>query len=232
MLNLALSAIKSTLEGIEVDANPLIEKYGGLVFPITIPQEVGRTDGGESVLKEKTFPVSCGVTFADCVNNRRYQELVPNSKYRSISYWEQTGDATMDTSLARNAHKGGLLVYDIPARLVFWGDIRKINVNDNGSDDCTVVAPVSLAIQKALNRRGGFPITGYENARVDLSFLGQERKDVGSVFGKYTYGKEVSNFMLYPYDFFSLRYNVRLWVSRSCLDVFTMEVVADPCPKQ
>ncbi len=229
MLNLALKAVQSALTSIEIGGTPLIEKYGGLVFPIAIPQEVGKTDGGESILKQKVFPVACGVTFQDCVTNRKYQQLVPDSKYKSLVYWEQLGDATLNATLSQFAPKGGLLVYDIPARLVAWLNIAKLNVNGDGDADCSIVAPVALKIQTALYRKNGFtvPNEAYQGARVQLIFNGQEKKDAANVFGRYTYGNEVARFMLYPYDFFSLRYTIRLSINRNCVEAFTLGTPID-----
>lgn len=231
MLNLALTAVESALEGIMIGGTPLIEKYGKLVFPITVPDEIGKTDGGESILKEKTFPVSCGVSFQDCITNRKYQQLVPNSAYRSLAYWEQMGDATLNESLSKFSAKGGLMVYDIPARLVVWLNMAKLNLNGDGQSDCSIAAPIAIKIQSALYRKNGFfvPDDAYQGAKVQLVFTGQERKDVGNIFGRYTYGKEVARFMLYPFDFFALRYNVRLWINRNCVEAFTLGTPID-CP--
>ncbi len=231
MLNLALSAIKDTIEGIEIGSTPLIEKYGNLVFPITIPQEVSKTDSGESILKDKTFPVACGVTFQECITKQRYQELSPNSRYKSIAYWEQLGDATINTALSSKTHKNGLLVYEFQARLIVWLNMAKLNINGNGQSDCSIAAPVALKIQSALNRKTGFSVSGdaYVGAKVQFFFNGQERKDANAIFGRYTYGKDLSAFMLHPYDFFSLKYTVRLWINQNCVDAFTLGEPID-CP--
>jgi len=231
MLNLALSAIKDLIEAIEVDSSPLIEKYGGLVFPISIQEEISRTDSGESILKEKVFPVACGVSFQDCITNQRYQELSPNSRYKSIAYWEQLGDATINVTESRYAPKGNLITYDIPVRFVFWGNIAKLNINGTGQVDCSIAAPIALKIQNTLFRRMGFEIPGtqYAGAKAEFTFQGQEQKDATKIFGRYSYGKELAKFLLFPYEFFSLKYLVRLRINRACVEAFTFGIPIE-CP--
>lgn len=223
MLTLALQPIKDILESLEIGGTALIHKYGGLTFPISIPEEIGKTDGGESILKTKTFPIAAGVTFEECMGQRAYQELTPNSKYRSIAYFEQLGDATINAQEGRFAPKGGLVVYDIPVRLVFWGNLKKLNINGDGATEFSMSAPISIAIQNALFRRGGFSLNNaaYEHATVEFIFAGQELKDATKVFGRYTYG-DLTKFMLAPYDWFSLRYTVRLRINRNCVETFTI----------
>ena len=223
MLNIALSSIRTLLETVEIDGEVLIEKYGNLVFPVSIPESIGQTENGQEILKDRVFPVSCGVSFQDCITNQRYQELSPNSRYKSIAYWEQLSDATMNTSEAKFAPKGGLVVYDIPVRFVFWGSMAKLNINGTGATECSFVAPIALKIINTLYRRPGFEIADaqYGGAKVEFVFAGQESKDPAKVFGRYSYGKELAKFLFSPFDFFSLKYLVRLRINRNCVDAFT-----------
>lgn len=222
MLNLALTTAKTKIDALAIDGTPLIEKYGGLVFTLAIPEEVGKTTTGEPILKDKIFPVSCGINFQDCIVGRKYQELVPNSRYRSICYWEQLGDAVMVED--KTNVKGKVSTYDIPCRLVVWLNMQKLNINNDAYNQCSIVAPVMIAIEKQLHNRNGFTIADpvYDNANVKYFFKGQETKDPQAVFGKYTYGKEMAKFLLWPYDFFSLKYVVRLRINRDCVTNFVL----------
>lgn len=224
MLNLALTKAQLQIEALEVSGVPLIEKYGGLVFPLSIPEQVGATSTGEPILKEKVFPVSCGISFESCITGRKYQELVPNSRYRSIAYWEQTGDAVLNTNETKLIPKGKASVYDIPARLVVWMNIQKLNINNEAYEQCSIVAPVMLAVEKALHNRNGFTISNptYDNPHVKYIFQGQETKDAKKAFGQYTYGSETAKFMLWPFDFFVLKYLVRLRINRDCVESFVL----------
>lgn len=231
MLNLALTGIHSALENIEIGETPLIEKYGKLVFPVNFPEAIGQTANGQPIMKDRFFPIACGVSFGDCVANQRYQELSPNSAYKSIAYWEQRADAVQNEKLSSLTAKGGLIVYDIPVRLVVWLNMAKLNVNGTGQTDCSIAAPIALKIQSALYRKNGFilPDDAYAGAKVEMQFAGQEQKDAAKIFGQYSYGKELAKYMLHPFDFFALRYNVRLWINRNCVDAFTLGSEID-CP--
>lgn len=231
MLNLALNTIHTLLENIAIDGQPLIEKYGKLVFPISIPTSIGQTENGQEILKEQIFPVACGINFSECIQQRKYQQLVPSSAYKSLAYFEQLGDATMNVSEQKFAPKSGLMVYDIPVRLVVWLNMAKLNINDAGNEQCSIAAPVALKIQEVLfNNRNRFELGGaYENGTVEFIFQGMEAKDPQKIFGRYTYGKELAKFLLWPYDFFSLKYTVRVRINRNCIELFTLGTPVD-CP--
>jgi hypothetical protein len=227
MLNLALSALDPILTGLTVSGQPLIEKYGGLAFPVTVKEEISRTDSGEPILKEKTYAVSCGINFEACMVGKRYQELCPSSAYRSLAYWEQTGNAQRNAAEEKNYKSGTAYVYDIPARLLVWMNIKKMNLN-NVSTDCSIAAPVALAIQQQLDKRQGFPLDQltYPGGTVTAIFQSEEVKDASRAFGRYSYGN-ITKFLLYPFDFFSLNYVIRLRISPKCLVGITLGAPVD-----
>jgi len=230
MINLALSAIKSQLEGITVSSLPLIEKYGGLVFPVNIPEQIGTTDAGAPIMRDSIVPVACGVNFQACIGQRKYQELVPNSAYRSIAYWETLSDAVQNTREAAFVPKGNGIVFDISARLVVWLNMAKMNLNDGATTQCSIAAPVALAIQKALFRKLGFDLDpAYQGATAEFIFQGQEAKDATKIFGRYSYSKNatLATFLFYPYDFLSLKYLIRIRMNRNCVDAFTLGTPVD-----
>lgn len=228
MLNLALSAAKTAIEGIDIGGISLIENYGGLVIPLTIKQKIGEDTKGNPILKELTYPVSCGINFQQCIANKKYQRLVPNSAYRSLAYFEQTGDAvlTKNQKLKRIDPKGNRLVFDIPARLVVWLNIQKMNLNDGAHDQCSITAPTLLKITETLHNKNTefiVPDPAYSNAKVEFIFEGQEVKDARRIFGKWSYDSEkIAAMYLWPFDWFSLKYTVRLTVKRNCVTAFTL----------
>lgn len=222
MLNLALTVIDPVINDIQVSNNLLIEKYGGLAVSLTFQESVSETASGEPIMKTKVFPVSCTSSFDDCRSNR-FQDLVPNSKHRSIGYFEQIGDAARNAIEEGRAKRGSLFVYDIPVRLVVWLNIPKMNLNGDQATACNIAGMVLMKLQKALYRPNGFefPADVYPNSNVQMIFQAQEAKDANRIFGKYSYG-DLTKFMLFPYDWFSLRYLVRVRISANCYDAFTI----------
>jgi hypothetical protein len=174
-------------------------------------------------MKTKTFPVACGVSFDACMSGRKYQELVPNSNHRSLAYWEQMGDATRNANEERNYKPGTVFVYDIPARLLVWLNMSKMNLTNGGATTCSIAAPVAIAVQTALSRKSGFLLdqTEYPGGTVQMLFQAEEAKDAQKAFGRYSYG-DLTKFMLHPFDFFTLRYVVRLRISPKCVEAFTI----------
>ena len=60
-------------------ALPFVERYGGIAHPMT------HTFGGDAI---KTFPVSMALTGAQCFDQGKYANLVPDDRYKSVSYFE------------------------------------------------------------------------------------------------------------------------------------------------
>lgn len=222
MLNIALTVINPVINDILVSGELLIEKYGGLAVPITVQESVAQTANGEPIMKAKSFPVSSTASFQDCIRTN-YQELVPNSNYRSMGYFEQLGDATRNASQEALARRGSVFVYDIPVRLVVWLNIPKMNIDGYQASSHSIAGVVLIRLQKELNKPNGFPfpVDVYPNSSVQMIFQGQEPKDANRIFGKYSYG-DLTKFMLAPYDWFSVRYLVRLRISSKCFDDFTL----------
>lgn len=228
MFNLALTAVNSELENIDISGSPLIQKYGKAVFPLTIKTPVGTTPSGEPILKEKTYPVAPDVNFEACVINGKYQELVPNSKYRSIAYWEQLGGGVVNASESSKLHKN-YKVIDFPCRLIVWLNNPKMNLNGTEAGTTDIAPMVAMKVMDVLSSKKWFevPDANYGNPKVNFDFRGQEVKDVRKVFGKYSYESHVQAFMLYPYSFFSLRYVCRMRVNTKCLAAFTLGAPQD-----
>jgi hypothetical protein len=206
----------------------LIQNYGGLVIPLEIQEQISKTDSGEPILKMKTFPVSCGQNFDTCIRAKSYQQLVPNSQHRSLAYFEQLGDVQRNTAEEKIAKRGSLYVYDIPVRLFVWLNVPKLNINGDQSGACSIAAPVILHIQKLLDKRAGFDLDPalYPGSSVQMLFQGQEAKEASRVLGRWSYG-DVSRFMLFPFDWASLKYTVRLRLSPKCATAFTLGAAVD-----
>src|SRR5689334_9452165 len=62
-----------------------IDKLGGVVRVVT------KSDtGDDGRVVRKSFPVDCGVSNEDCLSGR-YTDLMPNSKYLGVAYFEDHG---------------------------------------------------------------------------------------------------------------------------------------------
>ena len=186
----ALAAILRTyLQGL-----PFVDRLAGLVRTVTITGEDG---------KRKAFPVACNVTNADCTAGR-YQDLVPDSSRKSVMYFEDGG--TVLTGLLKGDPQLRSTI-----RLVGWLNLKKM-----GLTDCDFATTAITNIIKNLPwTEFNSPANGF--VRVKLTGLNVLEKS-SAIFSRYTYDEAVTQYLLYPYDYFGLNLTVEYTVRRSCIE--------------
>jgi hypothetical protein len=182
-----------------------IGKVAGLVTAVTI-----EVRGPDNTTLQKTFPVGCDVTADDCKEGA-YNDLMPNSAYNSVIYFEDKG-ITFDD------YKKGFKYYTSNLRLVGWINTPKICGNDCKEGPCAYAAKVVTDIIKS------FPL--FPAHEDPFSFLYSEVTEqepkTNAIFSKYTYDEVHSQYLIGPYDYFAL--NIKT-VFAICLN----GRVSDPC---
>lgn len=215
MLQLAIDRINEEMTGLS-----FIERYGGLVVTAVRKDEIGEDQSGNPLFVEKRFPVSCGVTERDCWEKGKYNFLVPDTKRKSVAYWEEIQGMKPSSREGKN---GSIITLAGIARFICWLNITKLNLNYDGTQQCSIAGEVGLKVLNALdNKRFNFtsaPLLNNGFVKFDLSK--QLVKDV-SVFSKYTYS-DVDSLMLYPNDFFAMDFDVTIKVNKYCLNELTPE---------
>jgi hypothetical protein len=182
----------------------LTERFGGLVQPVT--QDL---DGNRF-----TFPISCDVSGKECFETGKYADLVPNSSYKSVLYFEQIGDMGQPEYVGpkRNALK-----WSATLRLVGW-----LNLDKLGETDCAVTDQVVYTIiDKVLENNGQYSITNaaFTNATMNVR-MDRIVKKSPDIFRNYTYSEFVGN-LVYPFDYFAVDFDVDLIVPKSCIIAYT-----------
>ena len=82
----------------------------------------------------KTYPVSCNTTAEDCKNGL-YNDLTPNSKYKTVIYFEDGG-------VSFNLRQGDFICYTSNLKLVCW-----INVPLYKADWCESGIPCTVSME-------------------------------------------------------------------------------------
>lgn len=181
-----------------IEALVFKDKVGGVVRPMTL---VRVSDDG--IKSKKIIPVDCGVTHRECISGK-YTDLMPDSKYKSVIYFEDNGTQRVD-----DEHRD--FSFQSNVKLVCWLNLKKL-----GKTNCSVSSLALGSILKAIP-------TQYLNSapytRILITFLGEDPK-TPSIFGKYTYDEEKIPYLLYPYDYFSLNFSIRYTIPRSCITDF------------
>ncbi len=190
-MNHAIATILNTY----LSTLPFADRVAGVVKPITF------FTGTADKPTKKTIPVDCGVSQPDCIGGK-YTDLVPNSKYKSIIYWEDNGVKLNTSENQRDFN------FTSSLRLITWINLKKV-----GKTDCNVSA---LAVTNILNT---LP-TGYFNNGIYTRIrvvVGQEIIKNNSIFSKYTYDEAVTQFLMFPFDYFALDINVNFTILKNCI---------------
>jgi len=189
-MNNEIAAILNTY----LDDLPFSDRMAGVVKVISV---FGGT--AERAVK-KTIPVDCDVTHADCMRGK-YQDLVPNSKYKSISYFEDGGAKLISNNQRDFTFQSNL-------RLVYWLNLKKL-----GKTDCNLSA---LAVTNVLNilPTGPFNNGIYSRIRININ---QEIVKNAAIFSKYSYDESVVQYLMYPYDYFALDLTIDFTISKACI---------------
>lgn len=194
-MNYAIATILNTY----LTALPFTDRIAGVVKPITFV--TGTTDKPV----KKTIPVDCGVSQPDCIGGK-YTDLVPNSKYKSIIYWEDNGVRLNNQNITRDFN------FTSSLRLIVWLNLKKL-----GKTDCNVSA---LAVSNVLNT---LP-TGYFNNGIYTRLrivVGEEIIKSNSIFSKYTYDEAVVQYLMFPFDYFALDITTTFTIVKSCITDWT-----------
>lgn len=168
-----------------------VDKIAGLVQ--TVHLNIVNSDG---VKVEKTFPVSCNFTAEDCKAGL-YNDLTPDSKYKTVIYFEDGG-------VTFNNRQGNWACYTSNLKLVCW-----INVKLYSGGVCDIADPCTASteiIKKILCCFPSQPVYVSAYSRFMPTIVSEEIRS-NAIFSKYTYNELQTQYLLYPYDFFAL--NIR-----------------------
>jgi len=180
-------AIADIIRG-HIDGLDFVDKIAGVVAPLTF--EIRDKDNN---MVEKTFPIACCVSAADCKEGA-YNELMPDSSYKTVIYFEDQG-----VSFVRA--ESNWKYYQSTLRLVCW-----INVAELLEDYCQTGTACTLSahlIAEIIRVLPDFPENHAPFDHVYSEVTGQEVRSP-AIFSAYTYDEKHSQYLLYPYDYFAL----------------------------
>ena len=130
-------AIADIIKG-HIENLDFVDKIAGLTSVATFDI---RGKDNESI--EKTVPIACCETADDCKEGA-YNDLMPDSKYKTVIYFEDNG-----VSFERAEGKWKYYVSEL--RLVCWINVARINADCcKTSTSCTLAAHLIAEIIRAL----------------------------------------------------------------------------------
>lgn len=171
-----------------IDDLSFVDKIAGLVSTqyMTITDENGTK-------VTKSYPVACCTTADDCKTGA-YNDLTPNSAYKTVIYFEDGGVSLLESTGRFKKLRSRL-------RLVCWINVAKLN-----SDTCYIDSPCTAStniIIEILRNIPEFPVNHIPFMQVKFDVVNQVVRS-NSVFSQYTYNEKQTQYLMSPYDYFAL----------------------------
>jgi hypothetical protein len=134
------------------------------------------------------------VTYDACIKGV-YKDLAPDSKKKSIIYFEDRGITFVERLANRIKMRSSL-------RLVCWLNLKNIAeaVCDDDSGACGVSGNYVIDVIKVLPSK---PFSTADFISIALTSISQVERGV-EIFSKYTYNEQATQYLMYPYDYFAL----------------------------
>ena len=188
----------------QIEDLDFIDKLAGLVAAVTFDMKAPN-----NTTVQKTFPIACCVSADDCKEGA-YNDLMPDSKYKSVIYFEDKGVTFVKSE--------GIFKYYISnLRLVCWLNIEKIlDLTCKSENPCTYAA---IAIAKIIRHLPSHPFNILPFAKVYFEVTDQEIRN-SSIFSAYTYDEKHSQYLMAPYDYFALNIKTEFAICMKSVDVY------------
>lgn len=183
----------------QIENLPFIDRIAGAV------RVASRQEQGSKSIIIKKFPVDCGVTASDC-SSGKYTDLVPNTNYKSIHYFEDLG-----VSISGADQK--TFSFESKLKLVGWLNQKKL-----GKTDCSVSHLAIAAILKQIPTHY-FNDTNNGFTKISISCTGIDPKNA-AIFSKYSYQEEVNQYLMYPFDYYAINFTTKFTVPYQCIDAW------------
>ena len=165
-----------------------VDKIAGLVQ--TVYMDITNEN---NVKVPKAYPVACCTTAEDCKQGA-YNDLAPDSKYKTVIYFEDGG---VSFERSTGTHK----YYRSNLRLVCWINVAKLKEQTCYTNlTCTVSAHLIADIIRHLPT---IPENISPFDQVSIEVTNQVVRS-NSIFSAYTYNEKQTQYLLSPYDFFAL----------------------------
>jgi hypothetical protein len=170
-----------------------VDKIAGMTSVLTFDQ-ITRDKENNPTTVQKSYPIACCVTPEECEKQGAYNDLMPNSEYKTVIYFEDKG-------VQYNSTSGRYKYYTSNVRLVCWINVAKI-LGDacKTGISCTLSAHLIAEIIRTLPE---FPQHHAPFNMVYSEVISQEIR-TPSIFASYTYDEKHAQYLMYPYDYFAL----------------------------
>lgn len=179
-----------------------IDKYAGIVRTVVIHQP---NANGTGTIK-KSFPVACDVTDSECVKSGTYKDLIPDSKYKSVLYFEDMGINVIGSDSRYIDCQSNI-------KLVCWLNGKKL-----GYDGCGISSIAVMSLLKIFAQLFN-PFNDGNMVKVKINAINEAPKDP-AIFSKYSYDEATTQYLMKPNDYFALNLRVDFSIPFNCITDF------------
>jgi hypothetical protein len=173
-------------------ALPIVDRLSGMVKTI---EKKDWADKG----KRPTFPASHDVFTEAEIKPTEYLDMSPNSKYKSVIFFEDWGCRIV-------GQRGALREYSSTLRLVCWINQQRVDL-----DELSIVHQLLDALPTGFTNAEGITKINVLPTRI----LGQEER----IFSRYAFDETTRQYLMLPYISCALELTVTFSVNPSCLNL-------------
>jgi hypothetical protein len=174
----------------KIEELQFIDKYAGVV------QILSYVESG----KTKKFPAALNLTIEECTSGR-YKDLCPESSKKSVLFLEDKGARP-------ESDEGGISNWVASYDLVCWLNNKKL-----GS---TIFS--GTAIAQILKKFPSVPFNSGIFQKVLINVTAVKPKSYNP-FIKYTINEEITQYLMWPYELFTLEIEVSFSINKNCIEI-------------
>lgn len=166
---------------------------------------------GDGSFVYKSMPVSYDVDSPDGCQTTPETAIIPDSMKKGILYFEESGTNIIEFKNNRGGE------YSSSLTLVCWVNKAQLGYETKEEITAILVSLILKAIVTANNRDnvGNFIAFHVKPNRINTQD--------NSVFNKYTYDEEATQYLRPPYEYFSIQIGVTFRLSPNCLNEFNLK---------
>jgi hypothetical protein len=177
-----------------IDGLSWIDKLAGMTQIAKINQRSGET------AVSKTFPISCQMAFDNSCADECYEDLMPNSKYKSVVYFEDGG-------FTFSRQEGNKMYYESSIRLVAWLNYKLIGEGGCGTTGDFIIDILKVLPDIPVNVGNMLGFRVWMASQVPRGF---------EIFSKYTFDEPRTQLLMLPYDYFALDLKATFYIIPDC----------------
>jgi len=178
---------------------PFVETIAGVVKTLEVSSE---GENGRFIIKR--YPIALN-TPSGC-DQSRYMDLVPDFNKKSIIYFEDKGTTFLD-------RRDSLQFFESRLKLVCWLNVEKLGYE-------SLLSPFIIKEIMRVIPAGMFNAPPLYQ-RISIKIESEDQKD-SNIFSRYTYDEKVTQYLMFPADYFALNLKVNYAVNLHCDTPFTL----------